>query len=164
MSRKLLLMIGIILIPLAGLCPPTDDTHKSSILFEAKKHIFYLTVFNEPFSPDLLRQAMYFEGIQAVEIAFKQAQLETGWFTSDLFINANNLFGMRYARVRDTYASGVYKYHAEYKTWISSVKDLALWQAWYASKGYDLTDYFAFLEEIGYATDKKYIKKIKEIS
>ena len=164
MLKKLLLVLCIILVPLAGLSPPSNEEQKANEIFNAKKHLFYLTVWDKPFTPELLREAMYFEGIQSIEIAFKQAQLETGWFKSDLFVNANNLFGMRYARIRDTYAIGEYKHHAEYKTWISSVKDLALWQAWYIGKGYDLTNYFAFLLEIGYATDKKYLLKIMAMS
>ena len=71
---------------------------------------------------------------------------------------------MRYARVRDTYAIGEYKNHAYYNNWINSVQDYALWQAWYISRGHDLQDYFAFLRDIGYATDKKYINKLKGIS
>ena len=163
MVRKLLMVLCIAFIPLVGICPPISDTQRENIIYECKKHIFYLTIFNKPFTPDLLKQAMIFEGIQSPEIAFRQAQLETGWFTSDLFLNANNLFGMRYAQVRDTYASGEYKNHAEYKTWLSSVKDYALWQKWYIDRGHDITNYYVFLKKVGYATDKRYINKLKEI-
>jgi len=163
MKQLLLVMCMLFFSSLAGLCPPIQEYQKENLIYEIEKHIFYLTVFEKPFSPELLKQAMYFEGIQAPEIAFKQAQLETGGFTSELFIVAKNVFGMRYARVRDTYAIGEYKSHAYYNTWISSVKDYALWQAWYIEKGHDLNDYFAFLKDVGYATDKKYINKLKEI-
>ena len=164
MKQLLLVMCMLCFSSLAGLCPPIKEYQKEKLNFEIKKHLFYLTVFDKPFSPDLLKQALFFEGIQAPEIAFKQAQLETGGFTSELFIVAKNVFGMRYARVRDTYAIGEYKNHAYYNNWINSVKDYALWQAWYISRGHDLQDYFAFLRDIGYATDKKYINKLKGIS
>ncbi len=134
--------------------------NKNNIIFEAKKLEFYGKVFNLPFSEELLKQALIFEKVMHPEIAFYQAVLETGNFTSDIFIRGNNLFGMRYPAVRDTYASGEYNYHASYKTWLSSVKDYKLFQEWYKSKGYDLDDYYSFLESIGYAKDKEYLQKL----
>lgn len=163
MKRLLFILIFGCYSAIAG-SPPTTIEQKANILFEAEKNVFYLTVFDKPFSPELLKQALYFEKISNPDIVFIQAQLETGNFTSDLFVNAHNLFGMRLAHVRDTYACGEYNYHAEYKTWLSCVKDMALWQNYWAGKGYDLTDYFTFLEDIEYATDKNYLSKIKSMS
>ena len=164
MKRLLIVMCMLCFSSLAGLCPPIQEYQKEKLNFEIKKHLFYLTVYDKPFSPELLRQALIFEGVQAPDIAFKQAQLETGGFTSELFIVAKNLFGMRYARIRDTYAIGEHKSHAYYNTWLSSVRDYALWQAWYIENGHDLSNYYAFLQDIGYATDKWYISKLKGIS
>jgi len=164
MKRLLIVMCMLCFSSLAGLCPPIKEYQKEKLNFEIKKHLFYLTVYDKPFSPDLLKQALFFEGIQAPEIVFKQAQLETGGFTSELFIVAKNVFGMRYARVRDTYAIGEYKNHAYYNNWINNVKDYALWQAWYRENGHDLSNYYVFLRDIGYATDKYYISKLKGIS
>lgn len=164
MKKTILILIVAMVCCFKGHSPPLNNDQKANMIFEFNKYAFYLTVFDKPFSPELLKQAMFFEKISNPEIVFIQAQLETGNFTSDLFVNANNLFGMRLARSRDTYACFEYKYHASYKTWLSCVKDMALWQKYWAGKGYDLTDYFAFLEDIEYATDKNYLSKIKAMS
>jgi hypothetical protein len=164
MKRLILILCIAFTCSLAGLCPPIDNTQKETFIFEAKKYLFYKDVFNKPFTPELLKQALFFEKIKSPEIVFIQAQIETGYFTSELFLKANNLFGMRYPRVRDTFASGEYEYHAEYRSWLSCVLDYALWQKHYSDKGYDLESYLLFLEDIGYATNKKYISLIKEMS
>ncbi|NLH78153.1 MAG: hypothetical protein GX465_14065 [Acidobacteria bacterium] len=39
--------------------------------------------------------------------------------------------------------------------------DYKLMQDWYTAKSHDLTDYYAFLGNIGYATDKHYIVKLE---
>jgi len=164
MKRLILLLCFGILCSIAGYSPQISNEQRQAYIYEAKKYMFYNEVFDKPFSPELLKQALFFEGIKSPEIVFIQAQIETGYFKSDLFLNANNLFGMRYPRIRDTYASGIYKHHAYYKSWLSCVKDYALWQKHYAEKGYDLDSYLIFLGEIGYATNKKYVKLIKEMS
>lgn len=163
MKRLLLILCIAFTCTLAG-SPDKSNTPNQTIIFEAKKYLFYKDVFNKPFTPELLKEALFFEKIKSPEIVFIQAQIETGYFKSDLFLNANNLFGMRYPRVRDTFASGEYKHHAYYRSWLSCVKDYALWQQHYAEKGYDLNSYLIFLGEIGYATNKKYIGLIKEMS
>lgn len=140
--------------------PEKDDI----ILFEAKKHIFYQSICGKPFSIDLLREALIIERITSPDIVFIQAQIESAHFTSDLFVNANNMFGMKLPRVRTTLAIGEYKGHAMYDNWIDCVKDYALWQRYYAMKGYDLGEYLSFLQEINYATDVNYITLIKQMS
>jgi hypothetical protein len=98
--KKLILILCIAFYgDLAGLCPPIDNTQNQTFIFEAKKHLFYRDVFNKPFSPELLKEALFFEKIKSPEIVFIQALIETGYFKSELFLEANNLFGMRYPRV-----------------------------------------------------------------
>jgi hypothetical protein len=125
------------------------------------KALFYLEVYRQPFSPDLLRQALIYENIEYPEIVFRQAELETGNFTSEIFCNANNLFGMKLARVRETTAIGEFNGHARYNNWIDSVKDYRLWQLYYINTGHDISDYLAFLLYVNYATDENYINKLK---
>ena len=164
MRRLHLLIFMGLLCTLAGHSPPANDYQKENIIFIAKKQLFYQTVYDKEFTPELLRQALYFERILSPEIVFNQAVHETGYFTSELFWVANNCFGMRYPGRRETTAISEYKYHARYKHWIDSVRDLKLWQAYWHSKGYDLTDYIAFLIDVAYATDKRYIELITNIS
>jgi flagellum-specific peptidoglycan hydrolase FlgJ len=144
-----------------------------NLLFEAKKIAFYSEVKNKDFSEELLKECIYYERIQHPNVVLKQAQLETGYYTSELFWVANNVFGMRLPEVRKTTAVGIYDHHARYDHWTDSVKDYKLFQDWYMSIGYDIgtesNDYLVFLKWIKYATDKKYISKLiylgdKEIS
>jgi uncharacterized FlgJ-related protein len=143
-----------------------------NFLFEANKIVFYSDIKNKDFSEELLKECMYYEKIEHPDVVLRQAQLETGYYTSELFWVANNLFGMRLAEVRNTTAAGIYASHARYDHWTDSVKDYKLFQEWYKSIGYDIGDnsdhYLVFLKWIRYATDKKYIAKLvyldKEVS
>lgn len=142
------------------------NTYESTTLNENKlkeyyKIEFYKNLHDNVFSEELLRECLIYEEVQNIEIVIKQARLETGNYTSDLFKNGNNLFGMKYPRRRITTAIGKYKGHAKYDHWIDSVKDYKLFQDWYLSKGFTFDNYYAFLNKIGYAVDKRYITKLK---
>jgi len=130
------------------------------VRFEAQRIIFYIEVKDLPFSEQNLLRSLYFEQIDHPEIVLRQAKLETGNFTSEFFIDFNNVFGMKYPVRRETTAIGMYKHHAVYIHWTDAVRDYRLWQDWYKTHGYDLDNYLVFLQEIGYASDKNYIKKI----
>jgi flagellum-specific peptidoglycan hydrolase FlgJ len=113
---------------------------------------------------DHLKLAIEINGIISPEIVFAQSCLETGHFRSDLCTGHNNLFGMKKARVRQTTAQGsTDNDYASYLSWYDSVKDMKFFQEWYLSRGRDLTDYFGFLSDIGYAEDTQYIRKVKEL-
>ena len=160
--KKLLLLFTYGIIPLAGLCPakefyPYDIKH-----FDLKKRLFIETIYTKRFTPELLREALFYAEIHNPEIVYRQAVLETGNFTSDLFKYGNNLMGMRLARVRPSCATAIeYDYHATYSHWWDSVMDYKLMQDWYTAKSHDLSDYYEFLGNIGYATDKHYIVKLE---
>lgn len=115
-------------------------------------------------TPENLKFAIELNGIIAPKIVMAQCRLETGYFKSDLCTGHNNLFGMKKARRRPTTALGTTdNNYATYKSWYDSVKDVKLFQEWYLSRGRDLTDYFGFLASIGYAEDKHYLDKVKEL-
>jgi len=56
-----------------------------------------------------------------------QAKHETGNYTSAIFKENNNLFGMKLAKVRDKTATGENRGHAVYETLEDSIEDLDLW-------------------------------------
>ncbi len=113
------------------------------------------------FNQNNVKRLMKLYDIKHPEIVFKQATLETGNFTSRIFADNNNLFGMKEARIRATTSTGTAFGHATYRSYIDSIKDYKLWQlTLYDEDKYD-SDYFAFLNAIGYAEDKKYIRKLK---
>jgi uncharacterized FlgJ-related protein len=130
------------------------------VMFNIKKTDFYYRAYSQDFNEELLKECIYYEKIQHPDIVLKQAKLETGNYTSELFWVANNLFGMRYPHYRETTAITEYKWHAKYLHWTDAVKDYRKWQDWYISQGYNIDNYFVFLQYIRYATDPKYILKI----
>ena len=137
---------------------------------QSDRSFFYYQLRHMPFSEDLLKKCLEYEGILYQDIVILQSRLETGYFTSDIFLNANNLFGMRYPSRRPTVATGIYKEHAKYAHWSDSVIDYALWQKYYLSRGYRLESeidsdfYLLFLNCIPYAEDPRYVPKLVALS
>ncbi len=72
--------------------------------------------------------------IKYPEVALSQARLETGNFTSAIFRENHNLFGMKMAEIRPTSAIGINRGHALYTNWKQSVIDYALFQSFIISK------------------------------
>jgi uncharacterized FlgJ-related protein len=99
------------------------------------------------FSKEELKNELIRQGIKNHEIVYAQARLETGNFKSSLFKNNNNLFGFRSS-----------KGWSKYSHWTESVRAYSRFQKQYYKRG----DYYTFLENIGYAKDSNYIKKLKE--
>jgi len=98
-------------------------------------------------------------GIEHKEIVMQQVALETGMLTSAICQENNNLFGMKEPRVRETTALGTKRGHAFYHNYIDSIKDYKLWQ----DNMYGGGDYYAFLNDVGYAEAKYYTQTLKSI-
>lgn len=113
------------------------------------------------FTPELLMEYLVRLKVKSPKIVFKQAVLETGWFTSEVFRNNNNLFGMNHPGTRPSLSKfkGP-KGFAYFSDWRDAVKDYALWQE-YKSQWYDQKDYYGFLQNVGYATDPNYTNKLQ---
>lgn len=96
------------------------------------------------------------------KIAFAQAKLESNNYKSSLFVNNQNLFGMKFAVKRPTVAIGDAKGYQLYASWRESVVDYLIWQ--YANGSSQLSDE-EYMEYLGqyYAEDPQYIKKVKNI-
>lgn len=93
------------------------------------------------------------------EIVFSQALLESNKCKSKLFLENNNLFGMKISGSRPTTAKGVRNGYAYYSSWRESILDYALYQAAYR-RNLSKEDYY---EKLGstYAEDPDYINKLK---
>lgn len=91
-------------------------------------------------------------------IVLKQAKIESGNFNSFVFIQNNNMFGMRLAKTRPTVAIGERYGYAIYENWQQSVVDYALLQAW----SYRQLSRNEYLNKLGrsYAEDPNYVEKI----
>jgi len=90
-------------------------------------------------------------GITNQRYVVAQALLETGYFTSRVCLECNNLFGLR--RPSD----GSYY---EFDRWEESVKAYKE----YVQYKYKGGDYLQFLKRIGYAEDPNYIVKVHQIA
>jgi flagellum-specific peptidoglycan hydrolase FlgJ len=98
-----------------------------------------------------LYQALDKNGIAFPKIVVAQALLETGYFTSNVCLNYNNLFGLRKPNEGSYY---------RFNNWEESVKAYKD----YVQYKYKGGDYFRFLQRIGYAEDPNYLYKVKSIS
>lgn len=87
--------------------------------------------------------------VPCASIVLAQARLESGNMKSDFYKRTNNLFGLKKG-----------KKYASYKHWKDSIKDYKK----RISNRYTKGSYYAFLKRIGYAKDKEYINKIKQIA
>lgn len=63
----------------------------------------------------------------SLAVFFSQMRIETSNFTSDLYRNNLNLFGMRLPKKRATTAIGERAKHAVFSSYISAVDDYFLW-------------------------------------
>jgi uncharacterized FlgJ-related protein len=116
------------------------------------------------FSLELFQELLSLYDVPYADYILRQAILETGNFTSDIFVENNNLLGMKHPRVRPTTSIGSNRNHAMYHHWTESVEDYLLWLEYYKDKGWSTEDYFKFLKEVGYAEDPLYIYKLQNLN
>lgn len=97
-----------------------------------------------------MKVALDFYEVEQPKIVYAQARLETGNFKSRVFKDYNNAFGLYDSRNNCYY---------KFNHWTESV---IAYKQLIQSK-YKGGDYLEFLEKAPYASDKKYIKKLKEL-
>lgn len=131
-----------------------SEETKAIILREADKE-------NE-FSPEKLKAYILELNIKYPHIVLAQAEIETGHFTSRIFKENHNLFGMKVATKRPTTNKGEEHGHAYYENWKESVVDYAFYSAQYLSDLKTEKDYLQYLSQ-SYAEDTSYVSKIKKI-
>jgi len=94
-----------------------------------------------------------------------QARIETANYTSNLFINHNNLFGMHLPYIRKSTANGYVNADnskvSTYVSWQQSVLDFRLYLEYWISKGYDISDYYDFLTKVGYCELPDYTQNLQ---
>jgi len=131
-----------------------SEETKAIILREADKE-------NE-FSPEKLKAYILELNIKYPHIVMAQAEIETGHFTSQIFKENHNLFGMKVATKRPTTNKGEENGHAYYENWKESVVDYAFYSAQYLSDIKTEKEYLQYLSR-SYAEDTTYVFKIKKI-
>lgn len=104
-------------------------------------------------------------GIKYPDVVFAQAVVESAHFSSNVFKNENNLFGMKHPKRRETLSEGKGDTgYASYDDWTFSVEDYKLWQlSMFKKKEYKTkTEYLALLGRV-YAEDPRYIKTLNKV-
>lgn len=115
----------------------------------------------EEFSAEALLAYMKKLKIKYPETVLSQAILETGNFTSDIFKENHNLFGMKVAGSRPTSAIGTHRNHAQYRNWKESVVDYALFQSFIIAKlpSNNKQEYRTYIQKF-YSTTADYLVRI----
>jgi uncharacterized FlgJ-related protein len=131
-----------------------SEETRAIILKEADKE-------NE-FSREKLKAYILELNIRNPHIVLAQAEIETGHFTSAIFKQNHNLFGMKVATKRPTTNKGEENGHAYYDNWKESVVDYAFYSAQYLSDLKTEKDYLNYLSQ-NYAEDTNYVNKINSI-
>lgn len=96
--------------------------------------------------------------IQHPEVVLRQARIESGNFKSRVFLENNNMFGMKIPNKRPNMVSGSNMGYAVYNSWQESVIDYALYQV-YSGKNLSKEDYIKMLNN-NYAEDTEYLNKL----
>jgi hypothetical protein len=121
-----------------------------------------LKVHGEPFSEEALVRLMRNSNIKYPHIVLAQAKLESANFTSKIFKQNHNMFGMRMPRQRPTAAIREANGFAVYRDWQDCLYDYMLYQANAMSTVDNEVEYFTRLEE-KYCTDTGYVSSVKEL-
>lgn len=116
----------------------------------------------QPFSEDSLIFILNELNVKFPHIALAQSIVETGHWTSRIFKENHNLFGMKEAYVRVHTAKGTQHNHAYYENWIESVYDYAFYQCRYLSSISTEESYFKYLSE-SYAESPTYVQSLKRV-
>jgi uncharacterized FlgJ-related protein len=100
-------------------------------------------------------------GIKYIDIMVAQSRIETGWYTSKIFIHNKNLFGMKLPERRSTTAIGSNRGHAQYTSWQQSVADYKIWQSKVLIKNKSRRKYLSYIGR-NYAENDNYLTMIKQ--
>jgi uncharacterized FlgJ-related protein len=146
--KKIIIILVFLLINLK-----TSESLRTQGLFE-----------DPPITYENLYEQILKYGIKFPDVVFAQAVIETGNFTSALFRNANNLFGMKLPKKRETLAIGQNRGFAVFESWTHSVNDYLLWQE-YVLRNKDIktkNEYLAYLNRY-YAENKTYVSSLNRV-
>ncbi len=123
-----------------------------------------ITLINEKdaFSKEKMATMLADLNVRYPWIPMAQSMIETGQWKSEVFLENNNLFGMREAKSRITTSIGTNLNHAEYNSWRESVYDYAFYQSRYLGNIKSESEYYQYLDA-SYAEDPGYVNKVKQI-
>lgn len=140
-------------------CNYNQPLHKT--ITEEEKLII-IKEFQNQFSQEKLINKLKELNFKFPYIVLAQAKLESGNFTSNIFKENHNLFGLKEAKQRITTSLGTENNHAYYDSYTESILDYAFYQCKYLSGIKTEDQYFQYLSQ-SYAEDTTYIGKLKSI-
>jgi len=114
----------------------------------------------DKFSEEKLIQMLKDLNVEYPHIVLAQSRIETAIYTSRIFKENHNLFGMKQANRRVNTAKGTQYNHAFYETWRESVYDYAFYQSRYMNKANNEEEYFYILGQ-SYAEAPNYVQTLK---
>ena len=114
------------------------------------------------FSEDKLIDMLISLNIKFPHIVLAQAKLESGNYSSKIFRENHNLFGMKEARVRVHTSTDTQYGHAYYPNWKESVYDYAFYQCRYLSTLHTEKEYYSYLSK-SYAEANNYVDILKSM-
>jgi len=139
----------------------TSNPNKNTELISPEDKLIIIREANT-FSEDKLEKKIYSLNFRFPHIVLAQSKLESGYFKSSIFLENNNLFGMKEAKSRSNLAIGTKRSHAHYENWQDSVLDYALYYSTYLYKIRTEQEYYSYLSQY-YAEDPNYIVRLKQI-
>lgn len=115
----------------------------------------------EPINDSILYQFLLDNNAWYPDILLKQAKLESGNYTSNIYNQTNNLYGMKkVGRRQTTQLKDTYNGYGCYSNWCESVLDRMLWDVFrFNNIKPTKEEYLKALEQ--YAEDNNYISKLQ---
>jgi hypothetical protein len=131
------------------------------------EHLTYedkIIIINEihEFSEEKLIHEIKSLNLKFPHIVLAQTKLETSNYSSKIFIELHNLFGMKQALIRANTAKGTQYGHAYYSSWRESLLDYALYSCRFLGNIKTEQEYYQYLSQ-NYAEDPEYVSKLKNI-
>lgn len=116
---------------------------------------------------DVFTQEKFVQMIKDINIKYPhivlaQSMIETGKWKSNIFLENQNLFGMKEAKSRITTAKGTQHNHALYNHWRESVYDYAFYQSRYLHNIRSENEYYQYLAA-NYAENPNYLRAVKAL-
>lgn len=139
--------------PYAPIVESVEEQERPKMIFLPIKNVF---------TEEKLINYLNEINIKFPEIVFAQAKLESSNFTSDIFLENHNFFGMKCATKRAFLHKGENRGHAKYENWEDCVIDYALYQATYLHHIKTKQQYLSYLRK-HYAEDPNYVDKLIQL-
>jgi len=158
--RYILLLLTTLIVFISTTSPIVIKEYINSDYYEPKTMVINVNDTTNNFSEDKLIKLLKTLNVKYPYIVLAQAKIESGHYTSKIFKENHNLFGMKEARVRIHTANGTQYNHAYYSNWRESVYDYAFYQCRYLGRVNTEQEYFTYLGQ-SYAESPNYVQSLK---